>query len=433
MFKAHVFLLALIIGASPHAWAASSPEETRAATEAELAKMVEGAEAARREAESVRMEAYRIAERAEEAARLQRESIREQAERGREQSETIAREHARQEEEMARAREELSRAHRELRDAQREVARAHRELSRSGGPFDTTGVFAGLGDRPVIGVVMGNETPDGIELVGVSPGGPAERAGLRAGDLMVSIGGMRLDGEQSGGKAAVFELMENTKAGDEIEIVVDRGKEERALGVVAEVREPASWQSLQQIMETTHIQRIEGGDGERQIIIERALAPEIDEKALAERLEIIEERFGKHGELLHEHSLELAPHLQGEYEFIIEDFSDIAGQAFEGANVWFGLPRANGLELASLNEQLGSYFETNRGVLVLQAREDNAYGLQPGDVVLSVADKDVSSPSDFMRALRTQEPGRELKLSIKRKGREQSLNVVMPENRFGLR
>ncbi|MBT8041117.1 MAG: PDZ domain-containing protein [Xanthomonadales bacterium] len=433
MFKAHVFLLALMLSTSPSAWAASPLEETRAATEAELAKMIEGAEAARREAESARMQAYRIAEHAEEALRLQRESIRVRAERGRERNEAIASDHARQEEEIARAREELSRAHRELRDAQREVARAHRELSRGDAPFEAPGVFTGLGDRPVIGVVMGNETQDGIELVGVSPGGPAEKAGLRVGDLMVSIGGMRLDGDQSGGKAAVFELMENTKAGDEIEIVVDRGNEERALGVVAEVREPASWQSLQQILETTSIQRIEGEDGEHQLIIERALAPEIDETALAERLEIIEERFGKHGELLHGKSLELAPHSQSEYEFIIEDFSDIAGQAFEGANVWFGLPRANGLELASLNEQLGSYFETDRGVLVLQAREDNAYGLQPGDVVLSVAGKDVSSPSDFMRALRSQEPGREIELSIKRKGREQSLNVVMPENRFGLR
>ena len=436
MTRARTCLLTLLLALTlPAALAAATPEEQRAAAEAEMSKMLEGAEMARREAESVRQEAQRIAERARETARLQREEIEAQLERGREQSEAIAREHAQQEEEMARAREELSRAHRELREAQREVARAHRELSRPG--MGTTSfapmVFPSLGDRPVIGIVMGEETPEGIELIAVSPGGPAEKAGIRAGDLMVEIGGMELANVENGAKAAVFALMESAKAGDEIEVVVDRGDEVRAYGVVAEVREPASWQSLLRLPDTTRVQRIEGEDGERQFIIERSLAPAIDEEALAERLEIIKERLGENGELLHAESFELAPHWEGEYEFIIEDFSDIADQAFQGANIWFGTPHADGLELATLNEALGAYFETDRGVLVVQAREDNAYGLQPGDVILEVAGKPVSSPSDVMRALRSHEPGQDIDIGIKRHGRNESLNVVMPENRFGQR
>lgn len=433
MTNVRIFLLILTLVAAPSAGAASPDEETRAANEAEIARMVEGAEAARMEAEKARIEAHRIAQGAAEQARRLREESRAHAERSRERSEAMALEHAQQEKEMERAREQLSKAHRELREAQREIARAHRDLSHSGNDAWAPRVFANLGDRPVIGVVMGKESAEGIELVAVSPGGPAEKAGLRAGDLMVKIGGMDLTGREAGAKAAVFEMMETTKAGDEIEIVVDRGDEVRAYGVVAEVREPASWQSLMRIPEMTTVHRIAGEPGEQQIIIERSLAPEIDEEALAERIEIIKQQLDENGEFPLPESLAELPHWKGEYEFVFEDFSDVADQAFDSANIWFGLPQAHGLELAKVNEGLGAYFNTDRGVLVLQAREDNAYRLQSGDVILKVAGKAVSSPPELMRALRSLEPGQELEIVIKRDGEDTSLNVVMPENRFGLR
>lgn len=400
-------------------------------TTVEYSRMVEEAELARVEAEKARREAARVAESARETARRSAEADREQAEMHSERAKEMARERALREEEMERAREELSRAHRELREASREVAQAHRDLTRRDSLHLTTRVF-NLGERPVIGVVMGEESPEGIELVGVSPDGPAEAAGIQSGDIMVSINGMDLTGSGEGAKPRVFAVMEASKPGDSLEIVVERDGKPMSFAVVSEVREPASWQSLVRIPEITTVERIEGGPGERRIVIESTVVPELDEEALAERMELLKERLDDREFYLHTGSL---PHeLHGEYEFEFNgDYSDFAGQAFSNANVWFGMPQAQGLELATINEGLGAYFKTDRGVLVLKAKEDNAYQLEAGDVILKIGATEVKSPSEMMRALREIEPGEEVEIEIKRERRDKTLKVEMPENRFGLR
>lgn len=398
---------------------------------ADYSRMVEDAELARAEAESARREATRAAESARETARRSKMAKHERAEASAVRSEEMMLERALRDEEMERAREELSRAHRELREASREVAQAHRELTRSDSVHLTTRVL-NLGDRPVIGIVMGDVSPDGIELVAVSPDGPAEAAGIKTGDVMVSIEGTDLTGSDDGVKPEVFAVMEASKAGDSIEIGIERDGQAMSFAVVAEVREPASWQSLVRIPEITTVERIEGGPGERRIVIESSVVPDIDGEALAERMEILQERLKDREIYLHSDTLSHEFH--GDYEFEFSgDYSEIADQAFSSANVWFGLPQAQGLELAAINEGLGAYFKTDRGVLVLKAKEDNTYQLESGDVILKVGATEVASPSELMRALREVEPGEEVEIEIKRDRRNKTLKVEMPENRFGFR
>ena len=419
-------LLALLAMTSP---AAAEQDTERTATDADYARVVEEAEAARAEAENARREAERVAERARLVAREQAERERVRAEARAVQTEEMAVERAVRREEMERAREELGRAHRELREAQREVARAHRELGRSDERVHSIRLAA-PGDRPVIGVVLGVESDGGVELIGVTPDGPAEAAGIEVGDVLVAIDGKKLGGE-SGAKQKIFEVMEATEPGDEIEIGVTRAGEQLNFTVVAERREPTSWPSLVHIPEITTVERIESGPGERRIVIESAIVPEIDEEALAERMELLRERLAE--KEMYWKSDPLAPHLAGEYEFHFEDFSDVAGEAFDNASVWFGLPQAQGLQLATINESLGAYFKTDRGVLVLEAKEDNAYGLEAGDVVLELGGNRVDTPAELMRVLREIEPGDEIEIEIKRDRRNRTLKAVMPENRFGLR
>lgn len=430
MIRLLPILTAAIVTISP-VYAAEPETEAELAAQADYQAqvMLQEAERARAEAESARREAEKVAERAREMsrARAEREARDEQIEMSERQE--LARQKALQEEEMQRAREELSRAHRELREASREVARAHRELSESDSIVRTIRLTS-LGDRAVIGVVLGSDVEQGIELVGVSPGGPAEEAGILAGDVMVSIAGESLAGEEVESRARVYEIMETVEAGEDLQIVVERDGQAQEFTVTAEVREPSSWQSLVRIPETLG-EAETVGSAPRIRTIERIAVPEIDEEALHERLEEAQKRLETSRFIYH--TPQGSHEIEHSWEFNIEDFSEIGGHAFGEANIWFGLPLTMGLEFATLNEGLGKYFDTDRGVLVIEARDDNAYELKPGDVIMKVTDTEVSSPAELMRALREVEPGEEVELKIKRNRKNKTIKVVMPENRLGLR
>ena len=381
-FSTMLLIPALLLLVSAHAVGEEITQSQREELKrADYQSMRQEAERARQEAEVARQGALNAAELAREAARMNAEIVRETSRRGaemaRENSEQQAQQRALQKEELAKTREELSRTHRELREASREVARAHRELSRTGDEHKVVH-HVNLGDRAVIGVVLGKESDKGVEIIGVSPDGPAERAGLEQGDILVSIQDISLAGNDEA-RESVFEIMSDVDDQQELAVVVERDGGSSEYTVTAEIREPRGWQSMIRIAEVEAVAEVAG---DSHVIIERIEIPEIDEEAIAAQV------------------AELTEHLQ-QYEYEFEEYSDFGEHAMSEAKVWFGLPRAHGLELTSINEGLGSYFKTDRGVLVIKAREDNAYELESGDVILSIGSTAVNSPSDMMRAYAT--------------------------------
>jgi S1-C subfamily serine protease len=66
----------------------------------------------------------------------------------------------------------------------------------------------------------------------------------------------------------------------------------------------------------------------------------------------------------------------------------------------YGSPLAD-LELAPLNPDLGQYFGTDSGVLVISVPSESQLGFKGGDVVLAVDGRKAESPSHLLRILRS--------------------------------
>jgi len=72
------------------------------------------------------------------------------------------------------------------------------------------------------------------------------------------------------------------------------------------------------------------------------------------------------------------------------------------------------LELAPMNPDLGLYFGTGNGVLVINVPRDSKLGLRPGDVVLTADGRAALTPAHLMRILRSYDVGEPIKLEIVR-------------------
>ncbi len=230
--------------------------------------------------------------------------------------------------------------------------------------------------------------------------------------------------------------MHDIEADEPLIISVERDRQAMDLSVVPEVREPLSWQSVTRFPTAPLAPRAPSVPGAPQapiapdkvITIERIVVPEIDTAAMTAQIEQMRTEIEKRrarGEAAR------VADGDGDWEIEVHELSELGNFALQDANVWFGLPMAEGLQLAEMNPGLGEYFKTDRGVLVLKAKTGNDLQLESGDVILQVGDTEVNSPAEFMRALRGFNSGDELVMDIKRNRKDRTLKATMPENRTG--
>lgn len=397
-----------------------------------------------REAMMAAIEKSRLeVERNAEEARAKAELLRAEAEKLRAATADMARqgEEAREaaRAELAHEREELSRTHRELRRASQEVARAHRELSLAE-DRRVRSYSINLGDRAMMGVILGNQTDEGITIIGVSPDGPAERAGIKTGDILTSIRGEDLArGGDKSSREKVSEVMNDLGDGEEISIEVLRDDQLLDFMIKPEKREPTSWASHIRLPDPLVApSHPDTPNSTQQVFIEKIAVPPVDTAVIAaEALALAEEmesfQFviadGESDVTEYSYSIDIDP---SDFEFDTEAFSQFGAMAMDEARLWFGSGSNMGLHFTSMNDGLADYFDTDSGVLVLEASEDNAFGLKPGDVVLKIGDSSINETSDFVRALRDHDSGDEIEMLIRRNKSDVTLDVVIPENRFGL-
>jgi predicted metalloprotease with PDZ domain len=91
------------------------------------------------------------------------------------------------------------------------------------------------------------------------------------------------------------------------------------------------------------------------------------------------------------------------------------------------------MELATLTPQLGRYFGTDKGVLVVRAPPDGVLKLEDGDVILAIDGREPKSGSHATRILGSYQPGEKLTLRIVRQHKTLDLETTVPEDFGGRR
>ena len=294
-------------------------------------------------------------------------------------------------------------------------------------------------ERPgMIGVILDNEQGDGVRIIEVRRGSPADAAGVREGDIVV-----RLNGEDAA--ASLDDLPSRLHAGDTVRLRIRRdGEGEREVVMVAEARQPARRFSV-----------VRPGGNESIVIINGDTMRLPALQALTGRIDSLRTHLMELGE---------GRTFRVEVDSMVRMYSDSAGvwmqrmprmdfrmepmpmpmgegvvaegMPFESGRPFFmelGRRAAAGAELAEMNEGLSAYFGGQReGALVIEVSPESPAaraGLQPGDVIVRAGGESVEDPADVRAALNRAEAGH-VALEVIRQGRRQELSLEWTGDRF---
>lgn len=275
--------------------------------------------------------------------------------------------------------------------------------------------------RPRLGITVALEARAtdniGAYVNGVTPGGPAEKAGIRAGDIIKKIGKYSLTETDKGtarpvGESApglrLIEVAGKLEAGKAVSVEYRRGTRNLATKVTPD----DSDFNADVIASTSGTLWRRGGDGEFVTRFDMSGTRMDSIRApLAMRLDSVRGM------------LRVAPSTRAgeEIPYLVSTASP-GSYAFAFTS---GGPLGRA-ELTSLNAGLGSYFGATEGVLVINVPDSDNYGLMAGDVITAIDGRKVSSPSQLMRILRTYEKDEAPKLQIMRQKRAESVSIKLP-------
>lgn len=234
----------------------------------------------------------------------------------------------------------------------------------------------------------------GALIQGVTPSGPAARAGIRSGDVITRINGRSLTGgnlrvgrDQSAPGIALTMLAAGLDPGDTVTVQFLRGKELKTTSLIAGDEPTWAWGAPDGMLPLP-------GDQ----VLERLPRVPPDRSGQTMRMKVYSDSGPP---AVRDFTLTVRPRM-----FML------------------GSPLAD-LELAPLNPRLGRYFGTRRGVLVIDIPRESRLGLEPGDVVFAVDGRDVASPTHLLRVLQSYVGGEEFQLDIMRDGKKRSVTGVL--------
>jgi S1-C subfamily serine protease len=211
-------------------------------------------------------------------------------------------------------------------------------------------------NRAFIGILLEEDGEDeaGVHVIGVTPEGPAQQAGIKTGDVIISINGESLARDADHRPASkLHHSLKAVQPGDTLTIGLERDGESRVIELVAAKR---------------------------------------------------------------------ADHLQFGINIIADDIEKRVRDKLHR----FDRGPLSGIELYSLNKGLGSYFNTESGMLVLHVPGEDAVVLKSGDVILEIGGRAPKSPSQAWRIINSYDSGDSIPLRIMRNREPMDLTLVLP-------